>query len=93
MNRRITPAVQVFLANLSALHKLCVISSISITEPDEFMTRILMMTNSDPKIFVKSRSTNLEEDLARGEGFFIDDSGNWIPQDNADCFDIQPQVQ
>ena len=29
------------------------------------------------------------DDIARGEGFFIDDDGHWIPMDDADDFDCE----
>ena len=28
------------------------------------------------------------DDIARGEGFFIDDDGHWIPLEDADEYDI-----
>ena len=29
------------------------------------------------------------DDIARGEGFFIDDDGHWVPLEDADGYDFE----
>ena len=55
-------------------------------EPDEFYDPDFydLFKSGDPD--ERAYEYESEEDLARGEGFYIDDDGNWIPMDDDDWF-------
>ena len=54
-------------------------------EPDEFYDPDYYDYISGDRYFDEMRyEYESEEDLARGEGFYLDDDGNWIPMDDDD---------